>query len=200
MQSSPRRLEDPSVHRRIRATLLAVATVVLLSVTSQAAPRDNAANKKIDEAVNQHYLATAFDKAENILTGTIKACEDKCSGPVLARAWMYVGIVRGSGKGNQKGAREAFANALAADPSVKLDDALATPDTKKSFEEAGGGGGAAAVPGVPPPEEDDGKKPKPPPGEAPDVPGDSRSRCRARPTRTPRAPSSSTRSSPGKSG
>jgi hypothetical protein len=169
MQSSRRRLEDPSVHRRIRATLLAVVTVVLLAVPAHAAPRDTAANKKIDEAVNQHYLATAFDKAENILTGTIKACEDKCSGPVLGRAWMYVGIVRGSGKGNQKGAREAFAQALAADPSVKLDDALATPDTKKSFEEAGGGAGPAPVPGVPPPEED---SKKPPPGEAPDVPGD----------------------------
>ena len=161
------------MHRRIRTTLLVVVSVVFLAVTAHAAPRDNAANKKIDEAVNKHYLATNFDKAEAVLTGTIKACEDKCSGQVLGRAWMYVGIVRGSGKGNQKGAREAFASALAADPGVKLDDALATPDTKKSFEEAGGGGGGGGgdVPGIPPPEKEQPAK-KPPAEGAPDVPGD----------------------------
>src|SRR5688572_10473486 len=171
MRESRRRLEAPSVHRRIRTTLLVVVSVVFLTFTAHAAPRDNAANKKIDEAVNQHYLSTNFEKAEAVLTGTIKACEDKCSGQVLGRAWMYVGIVRGSGKGNQKGAREAFAAALAADPGVKLDDALATPDTKKSFEEAGGGGGGAAPPppeGEPPPSK---KKPPPEGGEI-DVPGD----------------------------
>jgi hypothetical protein len=170
VQSSRRRLEDPSVYRRICAPFLVLVIAAFVTINAHAAPRDNAANKKIDEAVNQHYLATNFDKAEAILTGTIKACEDKCSGPVLGRAWMYVGIVRGSGKGNQKGAREAFAQALAADPAVKLDDALATPDTKKSFEESGGGGGAAEPPA---PAGGDEEKTKPPPaGEPQDVPGD----------------------------
>ena len=132
--------------------LLAVVPILLASSLAVAAPRDTAANKKIDEAINQHYLATDFDKAEAILTGTVKACEDKCSPAVIARAWMYVGLVRGSGKGDQKGAKEAFAQALAADPGVKLDDALATPETKASFESAGGkgGGGAAEVTKKPP--------------------------------------------------
>ena len=86
MQKSRRRLEAPPVHRRIRTPLLVVVSVVFLALSAHAAPRDNAANKKIDEAVNQHYLSTNFDKAEAVLTGTIKACEDKCSGQVLDRA------------------------------------------------------------------------------------------------------------------
>jgi hypothetical protein len=156
--------------RSIVARLAATALVLLISVVALAAPRDNAANKKIDEAINQHYLATDFDKAEGILTGTIKACEDKCSPSVLGRAWMYVGIVRGSGKGDQKGAIEAFKQALATDPNVKLDEALATPETKKAFGEAGGAGGAPEPPEAPPK-----KGGTPPPsggGEDEDVVGD----------------------------
>src|SRR5690606_5045952 len=114
-------------------------------------------NKKIDEAINQHYLATDFDKAEAILTGTINACGDKCSGPVIARAWMYVGLVRGSGKNDQKGAREAFEKAVAADGNVKLDEALATPETKKTWDGVPRTGGTATP--TPPDEPDEPDEP-----------------------------------------
>jgi hypothetical protein len=111
--------------------------------------RDAAAVRKIDEAVNQHYLATDFNKAEGILTGTVKACEDKCSPQTLARAWMYVGIVRGSGRNDVAGAKEAFQTALSLDPEVKLDSALATPETQAAFAEASGNGAAAPTPAQP---------------------------------------------------
>src|SRR5262245_31173933 len=97
--------------------------------------RDAAANKKIDEAINQHYVATDFEKAEGVLLGTINACADKCSPQVYGKAWMYVGIVRGSGRNNQAGAKEAFQKAVAADPNVKLDMVLATPETQATFNE-----------------------------------------------------------------
>ncbi|MGE0325110.1 MAG: hypothetical protein AB7S68_22495 [Polyangiaceae bacterium] len=146
-----------------RLLWLSALAVALFAATAFAAPRDNAANKKIDEAINQHYLATEFDKAEAILTGTIKACGDKCSGPVIAKAWMYVGIVRGSGKNDLAGATEAFQQALSIDPKVALDNALATDETKKAFADAaaavganpstggsGGGGGTDTPPPKPP--------------------------------------------------
>ncbi|MEI9954595.1 MAG: hypothetical protein WDO74_37905 [Pseudomonadota bacterium] len=107
--------------------------------------RDNAASKKIDEAINEHYLATDFDKAEQVLTGTVTACADKCSPPVIAKAWMYVGIVRGSGKNDQAGAKEAFQKALASDPTIKLDVQLATPETQKTFSDLGGAGAVVAA-------------------------------------------------------
>ena len=130
------------MHRR--SLILRILLIVgLVALPALAAPLDKAALKKIDEAINEHYLATNFDKAEGVLLGTIKACGKKCSPAVIAKAYMYVGIVRGSGKKDQKGAQEAFEQAVSADPKVKLDGELATPDTKATFEEVGGSGGAA---------------------------------------------------------
>jgi len=131
------------VYRRLSLRLLLLLLTLALPASAQFT-RDNAANKKIDEAVNEHYLATDFDKAEGVLTGTVQACGDKCSPQVIARAWMYVGIVRGSGKNDQAGAKEAFQKAVASDPQVKLDSALATPETQKTFDAVSGGGGGAA--------------------------------------------------------
>jgi hypothetical protein len=131
------------VYRRLSLRLLCLLLTLALPASAQFT-RDNAANKKIDEAINEHYLATDFDKAEGVLTGTVTACGDKCSPQVIARAWMYVGIVRGSGKNDQAGAKEAFQKAIATDPQVKLDTALATPETQKTFETTGGAGGTAA--------------------------------------------------------
>ena len=129
--------------------LLALALVTVWAALAVAAPRDNAANKKVDEAINQYYLATEFDKAEAILRGTIEACEDRCSPEVKARAWMYVGIVRGSGKQDVQAAQEAFQQALALDPNVKLDVALATPAVTQAFQAAAAAlGQAAPAPGA----------------------------------------------------
>lgn len=133
------------MYRRLSLRLLCLLLTLALPASAQFT-RDNAANKKIDEAINEHYLATDFEKAEGVLTGTIQACGDKCSPQVIARAWMYVGIVRGSGKSDQAGAREAFSRALSTDPQVKLDSALATPETQKTFENSGGTGGGAPTP------------------------------------------------------
>lgn len=126
-----------------RLLCIALLTLIALPAFGQYT-RDTAAKKKIDEAINQHYVATDFEKAEGVLLGTINACADKCSPAVFASAWMYVGIVRGSGKSNQAGAREAFQKAVAADPSVKLDTVLATPETQATFNAVSGSGAAAA--------------------------------------------------------
>ena len=134
------------MHRRPFPILLSLAFVFLFSSLASAAPKDNAAKKEIDKAINQYYLVTKFDKAEGILTGTIRACGHDCSPAVIAKAWMYVGIVRGSGKQDQSGAREAFDKAFATNKGVQLDAALATADTKKTFadaQSAAGGGGTS---------------------------------------------------------
>jgi hypothetical protein len=103
------------------------------SVGVQAAPLDKSANAKIDEAINVHYLSTNFDKAEGLLLGTLKACGERCSEQVKARAWMYVGIVRGAGKQDTEGAAAAFSEAVALDPDVKLDRDLATEEVQALF-------------------------------------------------------------------
>ncbi len=119
--------------------LLAASVIGLFSIPAIAQyTRDTSANQKIDEAINNHYLMMELDKAENLLTGTISACEDKCAPQTKAKAWMYVGIVRGSGKQDQAGAADAFAQAKGIDPSVQLDADLASEETKVTFDSAAG--------------------------------------------------------------
>jgi hypothetical protein len=135
---------------RIFFRLLPLAVVLLAALPAFGQyTRDAAAVRKIDEAINQHYLSTDFNKAEAVLTGTVKACEDKCSPQTLGRAWMYVGIVRGSGKNDLAGAKDAFQTAITLDPEVKLDSALATPETQTAFNEVASGGGPAEAPAAP---------------------------------------------------
>jgi len=141
-------LEIREVHRSFLRLLILTLLVLFAAPASAQYTRDAAANRKIDEAINTHYLATEFDKAESVLSGTVKACEDKCSPQTLAKAWMYIGIVRGSGRNDQNGAREAFQQAMTLDPAVKLDAGLATPETQASFN-ASGGGGTVETPATP---------------------------------------------------
>ena len=134
--------------RRIASLCLAVL-LVAVGGPAEAAPRDKAAQGKIKEAIEVHFLNTDFDAAEGLLLGTIRACEDKCSPEVLARAWMYVGVVRGTGRTDLGGAKEAFTQALASDPNVALDNDIATDEVKQAFRKLKGGGGGEAPP--PPP-------------------------------------------------
>ncbi len=144
------------VHRKsLIRFLLPLLLLLAASPVFAQYPREKAALQKIDEAINQHYLATEFDKAEAVLTGTIIACDDKCSPATLAKAWMYVGIVRGSGKQDTQGATEAFAKALALDGNVVLDETLASPEVKATFVAAGG----ASAPAVAAPTATDTKPP-----------------------------------------
>lgn len=130
----------------VRRVAFVFLTLVFLLVASHAAaaPRDKAAQKKIEEAIYTHFLNTDFDAAEGLLLGTVRACEDKCSPAVIAKAWMYVGIIRGSGRNDLSGAQEAFTTALAADPNVALDTEIATDPVKNAFNKVKGGGKAAA--------------------------------------------------------
>jgi hypothetical protein len=132
------------VNPKLTLRFLITVLIAAFSLSAVAAPKDGAALKKVDEAINVHYLATEFDKAEAMLLGVIKACGKDCSPAVIGKAYMYVGLVRGCGKNNLAGAKDAFEKAKAADPGVALDAALATPEVQAEFNKAGGGGGAAA--------------------------------------------------------
>src|SRR5690606_25075658 len=96
----PRTLPSRALHR-----FLAVLLICGFSLPAAAQfSRDASASSKIDEAINTHYLMMELDKAEEMLKGVVEACEMKCSPGVKAKAWMYVGIVRGSGKNDLAGA------------------------------------------------------------------------------------------------
>ncbi len=147
----PRTLPSRALHR-----FLAVLLICGFSLPAAAQfSRDASASSKIDEAINTHYLMMELDKAEEMLKGVVEACEMKCSPGVKAKAWMYVGIVRGSGKNDLAGATDAFGTAKAYDPNVQLDQGLATPETKAAFDSKPGGSGevveTSPSPAAPPP-------------------------------------------------
>jgi hypothetical protein len=102
-----------------------------LAAPASAAPRDRAAITKINEALAL-YSGQEAERAEAMLRGILKACEDRCSPAVLAKAWMYVGIVRG-GQADAQGAQEAFLTAVTLDPNVELDAAMATEETQQAW-------------------------------------------------------------------
>lgn len=105
----------------------------LLSFNARAASGDAKANQQIDDAINNHYASADIDVAERKLLTVIKGCTTSCSASITARAWMYVGIVRGSGRDDAAGAADAFKAAKTADPTVKLDELFATDLVKRVF-------------------------------------------------------------------
>jgi hypothetical protein len=117
-----------------------LATFVFSTSLLAAPPTDADANKTIDNAINTHYASADIAKAEKTLLDLIAACSNQCSAPTVARAWMYVGIVRGSGKDDLAGAQKAFAAAKKADPNVKLDELFATELVKRVFQQTTAGG------------------------------------------------------------
>lgn len=152
---------------RVLNRLLSFSLVVLLSLPALAQfKRDSSANQKIDEAINTHYLMMELDKAEAMLKDIVAACEDQCSPATKAKAWMYVGLVRGSGKNDLAGATEAFSTAKGIDPNVRLDEGLATPETKAAFDSTPGGSGGTSSPSPAP------APPPPPSVPMGDIPGD----------------------------
>jgi hypothetical protein len=98
--------------------------------------RDQAASAKIEATLHGDYAQMRYDRAEASLLNVIVTCQAECSPALLARAWMYVGIVRGDGQQDQAAARQAFDNAVAQDRGVRLDAALASKETAVSFEAA----------------------------------------------------------------
>lgn len=123
-----------ALHRLFAALIIGLFSLPAIAKYKQ----DASATASIDEAINNHYLMMALDKAEAQLNSTITKCGDNCSPAVKARAWMYIGIVRGSGKSDQAGAAEAFSNAKGLDSGVQLDADLASEETKATFQSAQG--------------------------------------------------------------
>jgi hypothetical protein len=133
------------IEQVVTATLLSLV-VYFMAVDARAALTNEQANSQIDNAINTHYASADINLAEKKLLDVVKACTGSCSPAVIARAWMYVGIVRGSGRDDITGAQEAFKAAKAADPAIKLDDLFATDLVKKAFDQTPGPTGADGMP------------------------------------------------------
>jgi hypothetical protein len=134
------------VDRRFRwlASLAFVAGVLSPSL-ALSAPKDAAATKLADDAINNDYLATNFAAAEKKLKSAIALCgANACSAQTRARLHRDLGVVYVAGMSRADDGTKEFVEALKADPNVALEKDLTTPEVEKAFQAAKGGGPAAA--------------------------------------------------------
>ena len=123
------------MYRRFILLLLALSIVAPARLVLALPADDEEAKEKIESAT-ESFLIADFEKAEKGLRDVLAACANRCSPPVMARAWMRIGLVQSVGYENQAEAGRSFDKALELDPSATLDSELATPDAAKAFEQA----------------------------------------------------------------
>lgn len=136
--------------RRCRVFIFTAVGALCWASGLVAAPKDAAATKLADDAINTEYLATNFAAAEKKLRDAVAQCgTSACSPQVRARVHRDLGVVLIAGLNRPDDGRKAFAEALRADPDIALDKALTTPEIDKIFKsvKAGGGGAAASSSG-----------------------------------------------------
>ncbi len=135
---------------------------------------DVEATREATEAMSQSFAATRYDEARKRLEQTIARCQKTCSPAVNARLQRDLGVTLVS-LGQPGPAADAFRVALAADPSIKLEDAYASSPVWKIWNEVAlaQARGSAPVPEARPrkrPREDDEEPPPPPPSSTPPPP------------------------------
>jgi hypothetical protein len=149
------------VDRRFRwLAILTFVGVSFLPRLANSGPKDAAATKLADDAINNDYLATNFAEAEKKLRNGIKMCGGNgCSAQTVARLHRDLGVVLVAGMARAADGTKEFAEALKADPNIALEKDLVTPEVEAAFQAAKGGGAAPAAPAAP--------AGKPPKGSAP---------------------------------
>ena len=113
--------------------------LLLVPSVALAGPKDSAATKLANQAMQTDYVGTQFKKAEQKLKKAIAQCgASACSYDVVGRlhrdlATVYIGGMNQVPKGKAE-----LKLALAANPDLQLDNDLATPELRKAFKAAGG--------------------------------------------------------------
>lgn len=161
---------------RLRPRLVALGALVavlgLPGLTREAAaagPKEAQARKALKEAVDDDYLQTRFDDAENRLRAALQSCGTTgCSAQLRAQLHAALGAVLAGGKKEMEDARDEFVEALQLDPKVQPDPGMLSANVTFAFEQAKKKlkrGPAASAPPPPPPEPtpDDPSRKKPRP-------------------------------------
>jgi hypothetical protein len=132
------------------AILLTCLGFFLLPRAAFSAPKDAAASKIAEDAINNDYLSLRFNEAAKKLKSAVAMCAgNACSPQVRARIHRDLGVVLIAGLNKTGEGKKAFVEAVKADPSITLDKDLTTPAIEQAFKAARGSSGAAAAP--PPP-------------------------------------------------
>ncbi|APR81412.1 Hypothetical protein A7982_06761 [Minicystis rosea] len=142
------------------------ALLAVLSVTqgaSAAGPKEEQARKALKQAVDEDYLETRFDDAENRLRAAIQSCSgNSCSAQLRAQLHAALGSVLAGGKKELDDARDEFIEALQLDPKIEPDPGMISAGVTFAFEQAKKRiKGGPATPPDPKPVEEPAKKDEP---------------------------------------
>jgi hypothetical protein len=121
---------------RRSSALIAFVGAISWTSLSAAAPKDDAATKLADQAINTDYLATDFAEAEKKLRAAATLCAAGCSPQVRARVQRDLGVVLIAGFSRLDEGKRAFAEALKSNPDIGLEKALTTPEIEHIFRAA----------------------------------------------------------------
>lgn len=145
MNLSIRIKSRPVIHRPNEPCLAAVAgAVAALLVCGGAAaagsPTEARARKALKQAVEEDYLETRFDDAEQRLRGALRWCGtgDDSPCPVELRAKLHaaLGAVLAVGKKQLEDARDEFVEALQLDRSSEPDPNVVSAEVTFAYEQA----------------------------------------------------------------
>jgi hypothetical protein len=100
---------------------------------------DASANDVADRVMDPDKLYSNFLVAEKRLNAALKKCgRNACSKGVRARLYRDLGVVYIIGLRRLDKGKELLAKAVKADPSIELDQRVATPELEQLFAESGG--------------------------------------------------------------
>lgn len=100
-------------------------------ISAQEASLDPGAKRKITEAMVERFDKGDARGAEGLLRGVDTACADRCSNPLKAELWMYIGVT--SMERDPAASKEAFRRAFELDPQVTFDAGRASEPAKQAF-------------------------------------------------------------------
>lgn len=127
-------------------TFAAVVVTATVQTIAFAAPKDAAATKIDQDAMNNDYLNVEFAKAEANLKKALDVCgASGCSADVKARIYVHLGIVQANNN-NSAMAEDSFVKALETSPNASLDPDFTTQEISLIFDSARARVGSGAQP------------------------------------------------------
>lgn len=113
------------------------AALVFFTGPAQAAPQDAQAEAARKKALDEDYLETRFDAAEQRLRKALLVCgNDGCSRQVKSRLYIALGSVLAGGKKELSDGKDAFVEALTFDPKAQIDPDVAPSEVTFAFDQA----------------------------------------------------------------
>lgn len=117
--------------------LAAVLGLLALSAPARAAGGKEAqAQKSIKQALDEDYLNTRFDAAEQKLRAALQGCARACSKATIAKLHVALGSVLAGGKKELEDARDEFVEALTLDPKIEPNPDLLSTEVSFAYEQA----------------------------------------------------------------